>query len=326
MAEEEPDDPNLVWHYTSLGTLISILQNNSLMATEVGFQNDPFEEGSALKAMSTLVSKVGEHEGYEAFPRKAMEIFDVSESATHWDKNADRFLRTARFIACASLNGDSLYAWRTYGSVGSIGCAIGLDRNHPLGVIGTLSKDEVTQWTNVIYSDAELADTFLPDFEALGEQWKADEWPDSQSAQTGTLIRGMSALWPKVRSRAKHSSYQEEIEARVSVVSPHRSVVHFRDGRLGPRPYVLLGSTDKWGHGSDGKGLLPIRSVRLGPDASPDAEKSLKWLLALNGYPVDGEWEHIEWENEDGTLGFDERFNEATAIQISYSRHAYRDV
>lgn len=100
----------------------------------------------------------------------------------------------------------------------------------------------------------------------------------------------------------------------------------FRDGCLGPRPDVLLGSTDKWGHGSDGKGLLPIRSVRLGSDASADAEKSLKWLLAVNGYPVDGDWEHIEWENEDGALGFDEHFNEATAIQIRYSRHAYRDV
>lgn len=320
------DDPNLVWHYTSLSALIPILKNNSLLATEVNFQNDPHEERAATNLLQKLLLKVGEQDGLNDFPHAATSILRGMEALSPWDFNADRLLRNARFVLCASLNGDSLYAWRTYGSVGSVGCAIGLDRTRPLGVIGSISSDEVTPWRDVLYFTDDLDSDLLAAFTKFGEEWKDAERPLGQSNQTGILIDGLSKLWPEVRARAKHVSYRDEEEARVTVVAPHSTVVDFKDGRFGPRPHVRLGASNEWGTRSLGTDPLPIRSVRLGPDAPDAAFDSVKWLLAMNGYTVDGEFEHFEQEDEDGNVEYAERFDESRAISIRPSKHAYRDV
>ncbi len=321
---ELTDDPNLVWHYTSLSALMPILKNNSLLATEVNFQNDPYEDLSASKAFQALLKKVGEQHGMSDFPRTASSILKGMEAHSPWDVNAERLLRNARFVLCASLNGDNLYAWRTYGSVGSIGCAIGLDRSQPLGVIGSLSSDDLTPWRDVLYLNDDVDRDLLSEFTKLAKRWK-NAGP-SQSDPTRILIDGIGELWPEVRARAKHASYKEEEEARITVVEPHSSVVDFKDGLFGPRPHIRLGASDAWGNRSLGTDPLPIRSIRLGPDAPEAAFDSVKWLLAMNGYTVDGKFEHFEREDEDGNIEYAEQFDESGAISIRASKHAYRNV
>lgn len=318
-------DKKLVWHYTSLSALIPILQNNSLIATEVAFQNDPYEEYSALNAMSSLLDRAGEASGVERFSSQALATFEVLQERSAYDANADRLLAASRFIVCASVNGDSLYAWRTYGSVGSIGCAIGLDRSKPLGVINSPNTVEATSWQNVIYSEKELDATLLPQFVDLATRWKAateDEHVDSAQL----LLTGLDTLWSEVRACAKHASYRDEEEARVTIITPKKQSVGFRDGKFGPRPHVLLGAADNWGEPSTGTAPLPIRSIRLGPDAPDAAIQSVQWLLATNGYVIDAEYELDEYVDDFGYLQQSGSWNSAQVVDIERSIHAYRDV
>lgn len=323
---DDANPPELVWHYTSLGALISILTSNTLMATEVTFQNDPYEERSAHKAMKTLLDSIGDEKDLKGFPRGALSIFEYMQVGDPYDLNADRLLAASRFILCASVNGDSLYAWRTYGSVGSIGCAIGLDRSAPLGIVKSPAPVVTDPWQNVTYSEDALTEELAPRVRQLAEHWKREASSGQDGDPQGVLLDRIGPLWADVRSRAKHTSYKDEEEARVTIVAPRRESVNFCDGRFGPRPHVLLGAADTWGAASPGTERLPIRAVRLGPDAPESAIDSVRWLLAMNDYVIDGELDWGEWEDEWGVRQMGDRLDKSGMVRIERSVHAYRNV
>lgn len=47
---------NLVWHYTTLEALQSILATNTLLATEVSYQNDPREPDTGVELVVEALS------------------------------------------------------------------------------------------------------------------------------------------------------------------------------------------------------------------------------------------------------------------------------
>lgn len=320
------DTPDLVWHYTSLGALIPILTHHTLMATEVSFQNDPYEERSARNAMKAVLDSVGDEKGMKRFPGHARSIFKFITTDDAFVLNDDRLLSASRFILCASVNGDSLYAWRTYGSVGSIGCAIGLDRSKPLGVVDSPLPAVTTPWQNVTYSDDELTAALSPTVRKLAKRWKREGTAGQDGDAQGVLLDEIGPVWSEVRSRAKHTSYRDEEEARVTIVAPQRESVKFRDGAFGPRPYVLLGTTRNWGETSPAAERLPIRAIRLGPDAPDSAVDSVRWLLGMNKYVIDGELDWREWEDEYGVRQMGDWIDKSAMVKIERSIHAYRNV
>lgn len=308
------DDSNLIWHYTSLGALIEILRGRSLRATEVRFQNDPHEALAARNALAMLLRKVSFDGARRSFDAQAMEVFDGMHARSQWDINEKWLRKTSRFILCASNDGDSLYAWRTYGSVGNIGCAIGLDRSTPLGVIGK-TEESVESWEDVIYAEDDLDREFLGRFREFADDWRAHDDPRLDIPRTDVLMKWLDALWPDIRTRTKHPSYLEEKEARVTVLTPEREAIDFADGRFGPRPFVQLGAAKIWGMGSSGKKRLPIRSLRLAPDAPDAAFESARWLLAMHGYLIDGELREPHYD-----------VDKSRKVHVLASRHAYRNV
>lgn len=85
---------------------------------------------------------------------------------------------------------------------------------------------------------------------------------------------------------------------------------------MGPRPHgrLVTSPTGKWGAVVDNAGAapkLPIRAIRLGPDAPQSATAAVQWLLLANDYEIDPGYAddgalppHIQptWEN---TMIFD---------------------
>lgn len=303
---------NLVWHYTSLSTLLNILDKREFWAGEASFQNDPAETQTARSVMDAVHALAAGTE-LERFTQRVVGVLDHLIEPGAYDLNEDRLLREARFVLCASADGDNLYAWRTYASKESIGCAVALDSTAPLTAVSTSSRLHVNGWTPVSYDSDQDARSILREIEQLKHEYDASghgEEPD-----LGIVIQGIDAIWSRLVSRAKHPSYREEQEARLTVSGLSASDVRFMNGVAGPRPYVRIIAASA---GATAPELLPIRAVRLAPNAPARAAESVTWMLALHGYPIDGV---REFPGEDGVPWI----NSAERVKILTSRHPFRD-
>ena len=290
---------DLVWHYTTLDTLALILQSNSLLATEVSFQNDIRETLTADAAFTEALEQLTEDSTYGLFARQALSFLNDEAS---WDPSFGlpslELTRNARFILCASNDPDSLYAWRTY-SNGGIGCAIGLDPKVPLGIVDPKhhpAPHRIRHWRHVVYQPGKVRAAAKEVLSKLGDQWIAAHARDvaeegSQDA-FGLLITHLAEARSDVRSRAKDPAFSDEHEQRVTVESFSIKALITTPSSMGPRPHVKLvtSAAGKWGEtfeSADAAPKLPIRAIRLGPDAPESATAATRWLLTANDYEID---------------------------------------
>lgn len=293
---------DLAWHYTSLSTLQSVLKNKELWAGEVEFQNDPSENDTARSVLEQAAESVKDDPLLGGFARNAITMIEHMFGSAQWTWNADKLLRAARFVLCCSLDGDNLYAWRTYASKDAIGCAIGIDRSVQWTVkngTGTVSR-----WLPVFYDQDALRAQTVKTLRRLREAARNDTATE--------VIEDLDVLWSELLMRAKHPSYRDEKELRLMVLDGvTRNSVDFMTGHSGPRPFVRLGVASK-------DALLPISEIRLAPDAPEGASNSVAWLLAINGYPIDGE---LEWDAEQHRGPW---LVEGSAVTVTRSVHPYR--
>lgn len=316
----------LVWHYATLDTLTLILQSNSLLATEVSFQNDIRETSTADSAFrEALEAMLGESDD-AGFAREALNLLrDIDSGLASSDSMIGELTRDARFILCGTDDPDSLYAWRTYAHDG-IGCAIGLDPSVALGIVDpSLSSFQrrIRHWRPVVYEPDETARFARSLLLQLRRRWleARGRTPTEESAggAFGILIANLTEARSRVRAIAKDPSFQDEHEQRVTVESLTRHAIVTTPSSMGPRPHVRLVAADHgaWGHAiTDAADApkLPIRAIRLGPNAPDSALTATKWLLFANGYDLDPVY--IEEHSTATTF--------ATSVVLDTSRHPYR--
>ncbi|SDS76904.1 hypothetical protein [Microbacterium paraoxydans] len=317
----------LVWHYTSLDTVNRILENNYLLATEVSFQNDIRETVTADDAFKEALDVLSADPSFSRFVGSTRQLLGDLENGMHLGGSLDGALvDNARFILCSSGDPDSLYAWRTYGTSGAIGCAIGLDPAVPLGVVvdptHAAGGYPVRGWTEVIYSPETVAQIAEAELITLGNSWNLEmSGEDEQAAASAfnLLITHLEMARSRVRAVAKDPSFADERERRVTMegigrVSP--MPLTFTPSSMGPRPHVRLATAPTWGSvvpGAHSAPRLPIRAIKLGPDAPEIAEVSAQWMLRANGYYLDGIPVRSGWPDD----------WEHTVI-VARSRHPYR--
>lgn len=111
-SEQKTKDKNmnkLIYHYTSLGSLKSIIESETLWATNIRFLNDTEEYTHALKIFNNSIEKI---QGRDS-PEIALPIKDLVNQAKslNFDSQQDHFA-----ISFAK-NGDQLSQWRAYGNV-----------------------------------------------------------------------------------------------------------------------------------------------------------------------------------------------------------------
>lgn len=321
---------NLAWHYTTLNALTEILATNSLLATEIGFQNDLTEHETADKALEQALVDLCDDPQLGRFAENARAFLREIDRGARWEPRNIGGVGASRFVLCGSSEPDCLYIWRTYGFGSSVGCAIGLDRSAPLGIASppdrldqgrsrtrTLTGASVGQWTAVDYDFAHVVDVANRQLRELGKAYlAADRQGDEfDSPAFGLLIKDMDRIRSFVRSFAKNEGFVDEHEVRVTVEDvapgPH---VFFTPSRSGPRPHIRLVAAQAWGESvapnasSRTEALLPIRAVRLGPNAPRTAAASVKWLLVSHGYRTEAQQtEDDEFTWEDSVLVLDSR-------------------
>lgn len=290
-----PDE--LVWHYTTLETLALILQSNSILATEVSFQNDIRETLTADDAFSNALNKLRNDQKYGSFAEEAL---DYLEREDNWltinPSPVHELTRNARFILCGAGDPDSLYAWRTYSQDG-IGCAIGLDSDVALGVVdATAHPHRVRHWRKVVYSPTGTTQVALRVLKRLGDRWLQaahDDAADDPSMDAfGVIVLNLVEARSQVRAIAKDPAFSDEDERRVTVETVSQSSLITTPSSMGPRPQVRLVTSQggRWGESAiraDIAPPLPIRAIRLGPNAPDSAFAAAQWLLYANGYQLD---------------------------------------
>lgn len=317
----------LVWHYATLDTLTLILQSNSLLATEVSFQNDIRETSTADSAFREALEAMRLDPDDAGFARNALDLLRDIDSglASSRDSIVGEFTRDARFILCGTDDPDSLYAWRTYAHDG-IGCAIGLDPSVALGIVDPYPSSiqhRIRHWRPVVYEPEETIDVARSLLRQLRQQWLEARGGSptevSVNSAFGILIANLTEVRSRVRAIAKDPSFQDEHEQRVTVESLTRHAIVTTPSSMGPRPHVRLVAAE---HGFWGRAVadaseaprLPIRAIRLGPNAPDSALTATKWLLFTNGYDLDPVY--VEEHSTATTF--------ATSVVLDTSRHPYR--
>lgn len=314
-------EASLVWHYTTLEILQMILESGTLLATEVGYQNDSREPETANEAIGEALQSLLHDALYERFARSALAwLRTYRNSFGFLGENVGSLVSDSRFIFCASTDPDNLYAWRTYAGGSRTGCAIGLDPETPLSLIASSPQSPtISGWTKVIYEREDLLRFAVEKLRHLGDAWNSDM--AAYDDGSGVLISDLAATRAEIAAVAKHGSFRDERETRLTVSDASGAVV-FTSGASGPRPRVRLAAAEKWGGSTaEPQARLPIRAVILAPDAREQAVTTAQWLLYANGYPLDPEYDVDEAGAEPVLYK-----NHANVVTITRSKHPYRQV
>ncbi|QAY68745.1 hypothetical protein [Xylanimonas protaetiae] len=292
----------------------------------MNFLNDPREPSIAHDVFPNVLKKLEEVPELKSFSSRARSLYrQVIETGTpSW--NAPLVRGAPRYVFCASSDGDSLYAWRTYGSADSVGCAIALDTNEHLTVVGSAANGTgrgtaITRWAPLAYNADDVIERAEKRLRAAAEAYNDlpsnEAWP--------ILIDAIWQAWSEVQATTKDSSFCDEKEWRVTIDDPRTASVKFSDDGRVPRPQIELAGTQAPVGGSTRPALLPIRAVRLGPGGGQLDRTAIRWLLATCGYPVDGEEREREWT--DPTTGLPDYSCEpdkSTRVEILDSDHLFR--
>lgn len=216
---DEEQDPEVLYHYTTQGGMLGIIESASLWATKVQYFNDSAEYHLTLRLAEKLVNEFardGRHGIHSDGDRDVL----LSEIKSTEQANV--------FVISLSALSDSLSQWRAYGSPSSA-FAIGF-RRADLKVIA-----EAIDWQlfKCVYVPEEHR-------RLVGQAIKT-AMESSPIENAGRILRAqLTALAP----RMKHHSFEEEDERRiVSPLLPEQFGFNFRLGRFTPLPYVSLPTT-----------------------------------------------------------------------------------
>ncbi|GAB3077624.1 DUF2971 domain-containing protein [Pedococcus soli] len=297
-----------VFHYTSPGGLLGMLETGTIRATEASGLNDVAEIVQGQRFVREKIDALPSGELRDDLLFALEQVMDANGPAA-----------SDVFVLAASLQNDDANQWRLYGD-GGRGYCVELDSSAPLTVLtehapsstpvaGGASGSKldfgfiqdvgyVSAWSRVLYDDAarqEAFDDLVMWADTARSLADAAEWPDPESGDPTPhqeyaydLSRAVASLTRCIKA----SGFAGEDEARVLVsflVGDKHA--HFRAAEYGiVRHFELakaIGGNPKAVHFGvrSSSEALPIRSVRLGPSLKPDlCTPAVRSLLVRHGY------------------------------------------
>lgn len=255
------NDNELLFHYTSVDGLISILKDTKIRATAASHLNDKSE----MKVFSSLFSAISDISGIDAERISAR----------------SRILSQYIFVFCLSAEGNILEQWRAYCPQG--GFSIGFDRVQlrelAQNISGSLVKcrylDPITDLT------PKALKGILKDTLHFGEDECNEEFDHQISEHLKDvkedikLVEEVSVMLEHA-SRFKHRAFDKECEWRIRKFQPENASkeVIYRNGSFGLTPYMEFGFA---------KGF--IKKIYIGPRMETEfAESTLQSFLDSNDY------------------------------------------
>ena len=256
-----------VFHYTDLGGLRGIVQNNDLWLTHSRFSNDDEEITYGYR----IVNQVIEEQRNNAV---------LAERVPLLDKLAELVKEPTPegvYICCFCLEDDLLSQWRGYGGNGT-GVSVQFDPKQFDYITGPDSPHGglVRLW-KVFYDEKTQASIVRQaiDFAYLNA---ADD--DSRSKLAADIIQFFIPTF-------KNESFSEEKECRL-IFTPKPDFSEPAEFRVARGMLIPYYSLKKIGGPSNSTRQLPISGVKIGPSANRHLNKeSAEMILAQGAFPED---------------------------------------
>jgi hypothetical protein len=301
--------PAAVWHYTSLGGLLGIVERKQIYATDIRYLNDREEFVHAQAFVDQVVGELDEVDENRWHARQAAKGF--TEGLYSRGVLSPTYLQI--FVASFSTAEDQLSQWRAY-SRGSTGVSLGFDlRNLLLDIptstlsvfaqciyddhkkreliahsIKKFAKDTSDIWKQI--GDQNLQSQLLQKLKLANPNWSETraieelrtsqkEWIDTEIEKIGALL-AVDLL--TLGGLLKHSSFKEEQEWRLVLPMKVDSApkVHSRCFRTNATTLIPYVEFDLAKAGDP----LPLTSLILGPGSEPEIsiEAARSFLAAKN--------------------------------------------
>lgn len=254
----DPDFPTVLYHYTTQGGLLGILDSRCIWATKIQFMNDATEFRMAIETIETELRSRD----------RDLDPFDKSQECARVDalfKQVSAVECRDVFVLSLTEEGDQLSQWRAYSGSHS-GFAIGFN-------VPTLCK--------VASEHGFSLDRCIYDYDSSVHRLLAETlvdngllWSAHSDRMTQRRCREFNRTLLKWAPLFKHCTFAEEREWRLASTS-HPSTspeIGFRTGPSMIIPYYKLPL-----HTKDGSSVLS--SVTVGP--TPHAELSIESVRAL---------------------------------------------
>ena len=279
-THEEP--PEELFHYTSAGGLLEIVQSNQIWATNLEFMNDFLE----VKYAKELFMEVVQRERRASRNKLVVRFLDDTASTL------DPFTNLFSFYAisfCAD-GGDRLSQWRAYATEGT-GYSIGFRTGELINAIGKYKPEtgeEQMDLIEVVYrreqQQAVVQDAVRKICRYIEEHLARDDARKGRRALQALPNLLCVHLFPYVFS-FKAAGFEEEREWRLVTWIPsamESKKVKFRASANFTIPYLSL-DLSVTGRGDEEK--LPISRIIQGPRVEAEVGmKSLELLVKKYGY------------------------------------------
>jgi len=273
-----PEQPPILYHYTSMQGLLSIVETGRIRATHIRYLND----WSEAETMWTFVLKrLQERRDSVKSPEESAYLSEILDLA-HTRRLPNEF------VASFSEEGDDLSQWRSY-CHGEAGFSIGFDSaalqsywiSDPAGGNSSFVGGQFFKIRYLTENDLSEIDLSIDDTLQLGAQ------AHGLMGFHGPLSREQVVLaWFAVIAPAyKNSAYRDEKEWRMVLHKSHKPMPgqRFRAGKSTVIPYVEV----ELGRVSDQKlsDQYMIRKVLVGPTPNPDLSvEALQSLFLSKGH------------------------------------------
>lgn len=250
---EQPTD--VLYHYTSLGSLTKIIESGCLYATDINFFSDAAEMKHAAEILRIYISQ-----RIEAQSTKTKLLTQFREWVSERIVGGHM-----QFVVSFTANGNLLSQWRSYCTHGR-GVSIGI---RPEVICGAA----VTQGFRVgkcIYDNntqKEIVETIITEVENLAERRGENTDPSKRhpSQSFHDVFEELEEEMLRIAALLKHGKFNEEQEWRAvsPIISNYvETPIKYREGRSMLIPYIEFSLR------ADGTAQIPLEHVYLGPTPS----------------------------------------------------------
>jgi|SRR5271166_2813489 len=255
LSEESP--PDFLYHYTSVDSVLKIVESKSVWASKIHYLNDAEEFKYAVRKVRLLLKSKIEEAKLDDL-KKFIEA--VSDSLDHTEG-----INVCLFSL--SEEGDLLSQWRGYCPPEG-GMAIGFNSAALKQIVATQPHLFWEALLRCIYDEAHQEALLQPIVDSLVSELqevvlRAVEGDAQNRALENTKVRFFEMFLP-IASIIKNGAFREEKEWRLCGLM-HRHSINFRAGRSMLIPYY------RWSLESDSVSF-PISKIIIGP--SPHQELS----------------------------------------------------
>jgi hypothetical protein len=266
--------PSILWHYTTTGGALGILQSRSLRASDIRFLNDAQEYDLAVRTLRRVMREETERDSVDLDVKLRERVEAVLDGGDRPYQMSDA-KEFGHFAACVSETEDDLGQWRGYADGG--GFALGFDRS----VLDAIATANGFRLVKCSYSTAEhvelLRKPFVSERDSMQPELE-DHWHKAVNRAAAVLLDAFDALAPQIKHQAFHAEAEWRIvRGPLPYGATTAAVIRYRPGKSLPVPYIELPLANRGG-------APLIRCITIGPTPHPSlASTAIRHAAVASG-------------------------------------------